>query len=238
MTSWKKTKRMVVIWDMFFQFRGGGGAFVNSTHRRRSPTWRTRQNSRWPDSPAILWRARTGNEHSTEISLSLPDQTTSHFRYIYTLHTGFCVLSTRCQRRFWMTSLIADTIYCGAVGCLFPPTERRDHGSTISRFHSNYWANWCAEGSKKHRPRALWLSTIRRYANRLLSQNNSWLFFKCYLCPGNKRAQGDANPQYESTFVFVNDYSAVKEEQAEYKQDVDPNGCSPLQLNFVKCWRR
>ncbi|KAK7550935.1 galactose-1-phosphate uridylyltransferase [Phyllosticta citricarpa] len=38
----------------------------------------------------------------------------------------------------------------------------------------------------------------------------------CYLCPGNKRAQGDTNPQYESTFVFVNDYSAVKEEQAEY----------------------
>ncbi|SMY24618.1 unnamed protein product [Zymoseptoria tritici ST99CH_1A5] len=38
----------------------------------------------------------------------------------------------------------------------------------------------------------------------------------CYLCPGNKRAQGDSNPQYESTFVFVNDYSAVKEEQTEY----------------------
>lgn len=38
----------------------------------------------------------------------------------------------------------------------------------------------------------------------------------CYLCPGNKRAQGDSNPDYESTFVFVNDYSAVKEEQAEY----------------------
>lgn len=38
----------------------------------------------------------------------------------------------------------------------------------------------------------------------------------CYLCPGNKRAQGDTNPKYESTFVFVNDYSAVKEEQADY----------------------
>ncbi|OXV06454.1 hypothetical protein Egran_05779 [Elaphomyces granulatus] len=43
----------------------------------------------------------------------------------------------------------------------------------------------------------------------------------CYLCPGNKRAQGDANPQYESTFVFVNDYSAVKEEQASYDPDED-----------------
>lgn len=40
----------------------------------------------------------------------------------------------------------------------------------------------------------------------------------CYLCPRNKRAQGDTNPDYESTFVFVNDYSAVKEEQADYEQ--------------------
>ncbi len=31
----------------------------------------------------------------------------------------------------------------------------------------------------------------------------------CYLCPGNTRANGDRNPNYESTFVFVNDYSAV-----------------------------
>lgn len=38
----------------------------------------------------------------------------------------------------------------------------------------------------------------------------------CYLCPGNERAQGDVNPKYDRTFVFVNDYSAVKEEQAEY----------------------
>jgi len=39
---------------------------------------------------------------------------------------------------------------------------------------------------------------------------------KCYLCPGNKRAGGAQNPSYEDTFVFVNDYSAVKESQADY----------------------
>ena len=39
---------------------------------------------------------------------------------------------------------------------------------------------------------------------------------KCYLCPGNKRASGDTNPDYKDTFVFVNDYSAVKESQDEY----------------------
>jgi len=52
----------------------------------------------------------------------------------------------------------------------------------------------------------------------------------CYLCPGNKRAQGDSNPQYKSTFVFVNDYSAVKEEQAEYRQKGDPKDLSNLLL--------
>ncbi|KAB5515182.1 galactose-1-phosphate uridyl transferase [Coniochaeta sp. 2T2.1] len=39
---------------------------------------------------------------------------------------------------------------------------------------------------------------------------------KCYLCPGNTRAQGDRNPDYKTTFAFVNDYSAVKEEQADF----------------------
>ncbi|KAF2731675.1 galactose-1-phosphate uridylyltransferase [Polyplosphaeria fusca] len=46
---------------------------------------------------------------------------------------------------------------------------------------------------------------------------------ECYLCPGNTRAQGQQNPKFEKTFVFVNDFSAVKEDQEEYhperKQD-------------------
>src|SRR3974390_956139 len=32
----------------------------------------------------------------------------------------------------------------------------------------------------------------------------------CYLCPGNERAGGARNPQYESTFVFDNDFAAMK----------------------------
>jgi len=31
----------------------------------------------------------------------------------------------------------------------------------------------------------------------------------CYLCPGNTRANGEQNPQYESTFVFTNDFAAL-----------------------------
>jgi UDPglucose--hexose-1-phosphate uridylyltransferase len=32
----------------------------------------------------------------------------------------------------------------------------------------------------------------------------------CYLCPGNSRAGGVRNPAYESTFVFDNDFAALK----------------------------
>ncbi|MCL6409158.1 galactose-1-phosphate uridylyltransferase, partial [Dickeya dadantii] len=34
----------------------------------------------------------------------------------------------------------------------------------------------------------------------------------CYLCAGNKRITGDINPQYQSTFVFTNDFSALMED--------------------------
>jgi UDPglucose--hexose-1-phosphate uridylyltransferase len=32
----------------------------------------------------------------------------------------------------------------------------------------------------------------------------------CYLCPGNTRANGDVNPDYDATFVFTNDFSALR----------------------------
>jgi UDPglucose--hexose-1-phosphate uridylyltransferase len=33
---------------------------------------------------------------------------------------------------------------------------------------------------------------------------------KCYLCPTNERAGGNKNPDYKSTFVFDNDFAALK----------------------------
>jgi UDPglucose--hexose-1-phosphate uridylyltransferase len=33
---------------------------------------------------------------------------------------------------------------------------------------------------------------------------------RCYLCPGNARAGGAQNPQYTGTFVFENDFAALK----------------------------
>ncbi|KHN99813.1 Galactose-1-phosphate uridylyltransferase [Metarhizium album ARSEF 1941] len=53
---------------------------------------------------------------------------------------------------------------------------------------------------------------------------------KCYLCPGNTRASGDTNPNYGKTFAFVNDYSAVKEQQPDYVPDTKPNDLESMLL--------
>jgi UDPglucose--hexose-1-phosphate uridylyltransferase len=37
----------------------------------------------------------------------------------------------------------------------------------------------------------------------------------CYLCPGNERAGGKRNPQYEGTFAFENDFAALLPELGE-----------------------
>lgn len=42
---------------------------------------------------------------------------------------------------------------------------------------------------------------------------------KCYLCPGNTRANGETNPSYKTTYAFPNDFPAVKADQPEYKED-------------------
>lgn len=74
-------------------------------------------------------------------------------------------------------------------------------------------------------------STTPRYevlfAHSSLSITN---FDQCYLCPGNQRAQGDSNPQYKNTFTFVNDYSAVKEQQQEYNPEANKDDVSSLLL--------
>jgi len=46
----------------------------------------------------------------------------------------------------------------------------------------------------------------------------------CYLCPGNERAGGVLNPQYTSTFVFENDFAALKPNMARESLDVDNAG--------------
>lgn len=37
----------------------------------------------------------------------------------------------------------------------------------------------------------------------------------CYLCPGNVRASGERNPSYDSTFVFTNDFAALRPDTSD-----------------------
>ena len=46
----------------------------------------------------------------------------------------------------------------------------------------------------------------------------------CYLCPGNERAGGVRNPKYTSTFVFENDFAALKKDSPRVRQDVENKG--------------
>jgi UDPglucose--hexose-1-phosphate uridylyltransferase len=41
----------------------------------------------------------------------------------------------------------------------------------------------------------------------------------CYMCPGNTRAQGQRNPNYEGTFVFDNDYPSLEPSVKPYEQN-------------------
>ncbi|RPI05978.1 MAG: UDP-glucose--hexose-1-phosphate uridylyltransferase [Ignavibacteriae bacterium] len=41
----------------------------------------------------------------------------------------------------------------------------------------------------------------------------------CYLCPGNKRANGEVNPRYTGTFVFTNDFAALLDDIPPVKQN-------------------
>jgi len=43
----------------------------------------------------------------------------------------------------------------------------------------------------------------------------------CYLCPGNERAGGKVNPSYKSTYVFTNDFAALKPEAPELEPETN-----------------
>jgi UDPglucose--hexose-1-phosphate uridylyltransferase len=47
---------------------------------------------------------------------------------------------------------------------------------------------------------------------------------ECYLCPGNARAGGARNPAYSSTFVFDNDFAALKPDVTPARLDIDGKG--------------
>lgn len=56
-----------------------------------------------------------------------------------------------------------------------------------------------------HRTRRPWKGQVEKITPPALPEYDS----ACYLCPGNERAGGATNPDYESTFAFTNDYAAL-----------------------------
>ncbi len=39
----------------------------------------------------------------------------------------------------------------------------------------------------------------------------------CYLCPGNTRANGEINPNYEDVYIFDNDFAALQSDSKDFK---------------------
>ena len=60
-----------------------------------------------------------------------------------------------------------------------------------------------------HRAKRPWLGQVEKTPPENLPQYDP----TCYLCPRNERAGGVKNPDYESTFVFDNDFSALLPDQ-------------------------
>lgn len=57
----------------------------------------------------------------------------------------------------------------------------------------------------------------------------------CYLCPGNQRANAALNPQYQSTFVFENDFAALKKDVPAARLDVADRGLLVAETELGIC---
>ncbi|MCP4539585.1 MAG: UDP-glucose--hexose-1-phosphate uridylyltransferase [Chloroflexi bacterium] len=56
-----------------------------------------------------------------------------------------------------------------------------------------------------HRTKRPWKGQVEKPSPEVLPRHDP----TCYLCPGNKRAGGTQNPDYQSTYVFTNDFAAL-----------------------------
>jgi UDPglucose--hexose-1-phosphate uridylyltransferase len=56
-----------------------------------------------------------------------------------------------------------------------------------------------------HRAKRPWQGQVEKKAEDIRPAYDP----ECYLCPGNKRAEGTHNDKYDSTYVFTNDFSSL-----------------------------
>ncbi|MFL6283355.1 MAG: UDP-glucose--hexose-1-phosphate uridylyltransferase, partial [Pyrinomonadaceae bacterium] len=66
-----------------------------------------------------------------------------------------------------------------------------------------------------HRTQRPWQGQVEKVARAELPSYDP----ACYLCPGNERAGGHRNPPYTSTFVFENDFAALKPDVPDARTD-------------------
>jgi len=64
-----------------------------------------------------------------------------------------------------------------------------------------------------HRSQRPWDGAIEKVLEKELPEYDS----KCYLCPGNLRANGEINSNYKSVFAFDNDFPALMQEITDAK---------------------
>lgn len=80
-----------------------------------------------------------------------------------------------------------------------------------------------------HRAKRPWQGQVEKLSMEKKPQHDP----KCYLCPGNTRISGDKNTEYESTYLFPNDFPAVQAVQPSPKKNLDDINNNSTKENFL-----
>ncbi|GIU52805.1 UDP-glucose--hexose-1-phosphate uridylyltransferase [Shewanella sp. KT0246] len=68
-----------------------------------------------------------------------------------------------------------------------------------------------------HRAKRPWQGQVEKVDDQEKKSHDE----SCYLCAGNVRINGEVNPEYKKTFVFENDFAALKKDTVKFEQN-DP----------------